>query len=165
MPFGLTNAPSTFMRIMNHVMHPFIGKFMVVYFDDILVYSRHLDDHVEHLRQVLNILRKEKLYANMKKCDFCKDELVFLGFVISAAGIKVDKSKVQAIQEWPKPTSITQVRSFHGLASFYRRFVKDFSTIAAPLIEVIKMNVGLKWGEAQEKSFNLLKEKFSNASY
>ena len=163
MPFGLSNAPSTFMRLMNHVMRPFIGKFVVVYFDDILVYSRNLDDHVDQLRQVLQVLRKERLFANIKKCDFCKDELVFLGFVVSAAGIKVDQAKVQAIKEWPVPTSITQVWSFHGLASFYRRFVKDFSTIAAPLNEVVKKNVGFKWGEVQEKSFNLLKEKLCNA--
>ena len=162
-PFRLTNAPSTFMRLMNHVMRPFIGKFVVVYFDDILVYSRNLDEHVDQLRQVLQVLRKERLFANIKKCDFCKDELVFLGFVVSATGIKVDQAKVQAIKEWPVPTSITQVRSFHGLASFYRRFVKDFSTIAAPLNEVVKKNVGFKWGEVQEKSFNLLKEKLCNA--
>ena len=163
MPFGLTNAPSTFMRLMNHVLRAYIGKFVVVYFDDILVYSRSLEEHVDHLRLVLNVLRKERLYANLKKCDFCQSELVFLGFVVSAAGIKVDQEKVKAIQEWPTPTSITQVRSFHGLASFYRRFVKDFSTIAAPLTEVIKKNVGFQWGEAQERSFNSLKEKLTNA--
>ncbi|XP_060676296.1 uncharacterized protein LOC132805403, partial [Ziziphus jujuba] len=133
MPFGLSNAPSTFMRLMNHVMRPFIGKFVVVYFDDILIYSRNLDDHVDQLRQVLQVLRKERLFANIKKCDFCKEELVFLGFVVSAAGIKVDQAKVKAIQEWPVPTSITQ------------------------------KNVGFKWGEVQEKSFNLLKEKLCNA--
>ena len=135
------------MRLMNHVMCPFIGKFVVVYFDDILVYSRNLDEHVGHLRLVLGVLRKERLFTNLKKCDFCKDELVFLGFVVSVAGIKVDQSKVKVIQDWPKPTSITQVRSFHGLASFCSRFVK-VSTIAEPLTEVVKKNVGFKWGEA-----------------
>ena len=128
MPFGLSNAPSTFMRLINHVMRPFIGKFVVVYFDDILVYSRNLDEHVDQLRQLLQVLRKERLFANIKKCDFCKDELVFLRFIVSAAGIKVDQAKVQAIKEWPIPTSINQVRSFHGLASFYR----NLSRILAP---------------------------------
>lgn len=163
MPFGLTNAPSTFMRLMNHVLRAFIGRFVVVYFDDILIYSNNLDDHVEHVKSVLDVLRKEKLFANLKKCTFCTDRLVFLGFVISAQGIQVDEEKIKAIREWPTPTSIGNVRSFHGLASFYRRFVKDFSTLAAPLTEVIKKNVGFKWGDKQETAFQLLKEKLTNS--
>lgn len=147
MPFGLTNAPSTFMRLMNHVLLAFIGKFVVVYFDDILIYSKNLDDHATHLNSVLDVLRKEKLFANLKKCTFCTDKLVFLGFVVSAQGIQVDEEEVRAIQEWPSPTSVSNVRSFHGLASFYRRFVKDFSTLAAPFTEVIKKNIGFKWGD------------------
>jgi hypothetical protein len=163
MPFGLTNAPSTFMRLMNHVLRAFIGKFVVVYFDDILIYSKNLHDHVSHLHSVLDVLRKEKLYANLKKCTFCTDKLVFLGFVVSAKGIEVDEEKVKAIQEWPTPSSVSNVRSFHGLASFYRRFVKDFSTVAAPLTEVIKKNVAFNWGEEQEKAFQLLKHKLTHA--
>ncbi|KAL5821815.1 hypothetical protein ACOSQ3_023697 [Xanthoceras sorbifolium] len=163
MPFGLTNAQRTFMRLMNHVLCAFIGKFVVVYFDDILIYSKNLDELVEHLKLVLGVLRTEKLFANFKKCTFCMDKLVFLGFVISAKRIGVDEEKVKAIKEWPKPTSVGQVRSFHGLASFYRRFVKDFSSLAAPLTEVIKKNVGFKWGNEQEKAFNLSKEKLTNA--
>lgn len=163
MPFGLTNAPSTFMRLMNHVLRAFIGKFVVVYFDDILIYSKTLDEHVEHLKLVLDVLRKEKLFANLKKCTFCTDRLVFLGFVVSARGIEVDEEKVKAIQDRPTPTSVGNVRSFHGLASFYRRFVKDFSSLAAPLTEVIKKHVGFKWGNEQEKAFSLLKEKLTNA--
>ena len=120
MPFGLTNAPSTFMRLMNHVLRAFIGKFVVVYFDDILIYSKNLDDHLIHLKYVLDVLRKERLFANLKKCTFCMDKLVFLGFVVSARGIQVDEEKVRAIQDWPSPTSVSKVRSFHGLASFYR---------------------------------------------
>ena len=162
MPFGLTNAPSTFMRLMNHVLRSFIGKFVVVYFDDILVYSKNLNEHLEHLQLIFEVLRKEKLYANIKKCTFCIDKLVFLGFVVSAKGIEVDEEKVRAIQEWPTPRSVGQVRSFHGLAGFYRRFVRDFSTIAAPLTEVIKKSVGFKWGEEQEKAFQTLKQRLTN---
>ncbi|XP_031405676.1 uncharacterized protein LOC116214408, partial [Punica granatum] len=133
MPFGLTNAPSTFMRLMNHVLRAFIGRFVVVYFDDILVYSKNLDDHKVHLKYVLDVLRKEKLFANMKKCTFCTDKLVFLGFVVSAQGIQVDEEKVRAIQEWPSPTSVSN------------------------------KNVGFRWGEEQEKAFQLIKENLTNA--
>uniref|UniRef100_A0A2N9HBM8 CCHC-type domain-containing protein n=1 Tax=Fagus sylvatica TaxID=28930 RepID=A0A2N9HBM8_FAGSY len=131
MPFGLTNAPSTFMRLMNHVLRAFIGKFVVVYFDDILVYSKDLNEHIEHLRYVFDVLKCEKLYANFK--------------------------------EWPTPKSITEVRSFHGLASFYRRFVKDFSTLAAPLTEIIKKNVGFHWGADQDNAFATIKERLCSA--
>ncbi|KAL3502656.1 hypothetical protein ACH5RR_037105 [Cinchona calisaya] len=163
MPFGLTNAPSTFMRLMNHVLRAFIGKFVVVYFDDILIYSKSFNEHIEHVRAVLLVLRQEKLYANFKKCHFCLESVVFLGFVVSSRGIQVDESKVAAIKDWPIPKNVSEVRSFHGLASFYRRFVKDFSTIAAPLTEVIKKNVGFRWGEAQQKAFVTLKVKLTSA--
>lgn len=162
MPFGLTNAPSTFMRLMNHVLRSFIGKFVVVYFDDILIYSMTFDDHMIHLNKVFEVLRKEQLYANLSKCSFCTDKVVFLGFVVSAKGISVDSAKVKAIQEWPTPTTVQQVRSFHGLAGFYRRFVPNFSTIAAPLTELIKKDVGFQWGYEQEGAFQTLKERLIN---
>ncbi|KAG7572474.1 Zinc finger CCHC-type superfamily [Arabidopsis suecica] len=163
MPFGLTNAPSTFMRLMNQVLRAYIGVFVVVYFDDILVYSKSLDEHLEHLKLILNVLREEKLFANFKKCTFCSDNLVFLGFVVSADGIKVDEEKIKAIRDWPIPKTVGEVRSFHGLAGFYRRFVKDFSTLAAPLTEVIKKDIGFKWEQAQDDAFHALKEKLTNA--
>ncbi|KAJ9707443.1 hypothetical protein PVL29_002460 [Vitis rotundifolia] len=159
MPFGLTNAPSTFMRLMNHALREFIGRFIVVYFDDILVYSKNLDEHINHLHCVLAILRKEKLYANLKKCSFCMDKVVFLGYVVSAKGIEVDEEKVKAIKEWPTPKSITEVRSFHGLA----RFVKDFSTLAAPLTKIVKKSVGFKWGSEQDRAFIEIKERLCGA--
>ncbi|WZY69553.1 hypothetical protein YC2023_001793 [Brassica napus] len=163
MPFGLTNAPSTFMRLMNHVLRSFIGHFVVVYFDDILIYSKSLDEHKQHLKSVLEVLRKERLFANLGKCSFGTDHVVFLGFVVGADGLRVDEQKVQAIRDWPIPTSIGEVRSFHGLAGFYRRFVQNFSTLAAPLTEVIKKNVGFKWGPAQEEAFEILKGKLTHA--
>jgi hypothetical protein len=141
MPFGLTNAPSTFMRLMNHVLREFIGKFVVVYFDDILIYSKSFDEHIDHIRQVLNVLRAEKLYGNISKCTFCTDRVVFLGFVVTAEGIQVDEDKIRAIKDWHVPKNVSQVRSFHGLAGFYRRFVNDFSTIVAPLNNLTKKDV------------------------
>ena len=129
MPFGLTNAPSTFMRLMNHVLRDFIGKFVVVYFDDILIYSHNETEHSGHIRQVLQVLRDAMLYGNLEKCTFCKDKVIFLGYVVSKNGLEVDQSKIEAIKNWPAPTNVSQVRSFHGLAGFYRRFVKDLALL------------------------------------
>ncbi|KAK1605211.1 hypothetical protein QYE76_028884 [Lolium multiflorum] len=159
MPFGLTNAPSTFMRLMNHVLREFIGKFVVVYFDDILIYSRNESDHTIHIRHVLQVLRDNKLYGNLEKCTFCKDKVIFLGYVVSKHGVEVDVSKIEAIQNWPTPMNVSQVRSFHGLAGFYRRFVPNFSTIAAPLNDLTKKG----WGAAQDHAFDELKRLLTSA--
>ena len=131
MPFGLTNAPSTFMRLMNHILRSFIGHFVVVYFDDILIYSKNLDDHKLHLKSVLEVLRKERLFANLGKCSFGTYHMFFLGLIVGADGLRVDEEKIKAIRDWPIPTTVGEVRSFHGLAGFYRRFVQNFSSIGA----------------------------------
>ncbi|XP_060217000.1 uncharacterized protein LOC132644422 [Lycium barbarum] len=141
MPFGLTNAPSTFMRLMNYVLKPFINNFVVVYFDDILVYNKSMEEHVSHLRLVFDVLMHKKLFANMKNCAFGVDKVVFSGFVVSVHGVEVDEEKVESIRTWPTPKNATDVRSFHGLASFYRRFVKVFNTITSPMTKLIKKEV------------------------
>ena len=138
MPFGLSNAPSTFMRLMNDVLRPFIGKFLVVYFDDILIYSPSITEHQEHLRTVCAKLQEEQLYANTSKCSFLNTSVSFLGFIISAAGIAVDPVKTIAIRDWPTPRSAFDMRSFHGLAQFYRGFVRNFISIAAPLTDIFR---------------------------
>jgi hypothetical protein len=163
MPFGLINAPSTFMRLMNHVLRHFIGKFVVAYFDDILIYSRNESEHIDHIRQVLHVLRDAKLYGNLDKCTFCKDKVIFLGYVVSAYAVEVDESKIATIKNWPTPLNVSQVRSFHGLAGFYRRFVKDFSTVVAPLNELTKKGVQFEWGAAQQNAFDELKCRLINA--
>ena len=156
MPFGLSNAPSTFMRLMNEVLRPFSGKFVVVYFDDILVYSRSAVEREIHLQKVCAKLQAEKLFANLNKCAFLRPSITFLGFVISATGISVDPDKTSAIREWPTPTSSSDVRSFHGLAQFYRRFVHNFSSIAAPLTELLKATP-FEWSAPTDRAFQQIK--------
>jgi hypothetical protein len=163
MPFGLANALSTFMRLMNEVLRAFIRKFVVVYFDDILIYSRSLHTHLDRLHVVFNALRAARLFGNLEKCTFCTEWVSFPGYVVTPQGIEVDETKVHAIRSWLMPTTVSQVWSFHGLACFYRRFVRDFSTIAAPLNELTKKGVAFHWGQAQEDAFNLLKDKLTRA--
>jgi len=147
MTFGLTNAASTFMRLMNHDLRECIGKFMVVYFDDILIYNKSLHEHKDYLRSVLTILTVNSLFANKEKCTFCVDSVIFLGFVVNKNGVHVDLTKIKAIQEWPTPKNVGEVRSCHGLARFYRRFVPNFSTLASPLNELVKKDISFNWSE------------------
>jgi len=162
MPFGLSNAPSTFMRVMTQVLRPYMGKFLVVYFDDILVFSQDKDAHNQHLRLVCEILQREQLYANPKKCAFFSDSITFLGFIVSAEGVSADPEKVRSIVEWPEPTTLREVRSFHGLATFYRRFIHRFSTIVAPITDCIKKG-DFEWTTATSKAFQEIKEKMTRA--
>jgi len=138
MPFGLTNAPSTFMRVMTQALRPFMGKFLIVYFDDILIYSKNQEQYLDHLRQVCGVLRKEQLYANLKKCVFLTNKVIFLGFVVCSKGVSVDPEKIRAIEERPEPQSIRDVRSFHGLAIFYQQLIKGFSMIMALITDCLK---------------------------
>lgn len=162
MPFGLSNAPSTFMRAINQMFCPFIRKFLVVYFDDILIYSNTPELHLEHLKAVFEVLRKEKFYAGMKKCSFMTDHVLFLGFMVSKDGISVDESKVEAIRSWRIPTTLQDVRSFHGLVFFYRRFVANFSTIMAPITDCMKTGK-FGWSDEATRAFELIKKRMTTA--
>ena len=157
MPFGLTNAPTTFMGMMNKVFQQYLDRFVIVFIDDILVYSRTKADHVRHLTLVLKKLREHQLYAKFSKCKFWLNEVAFLGHVISTQGIQVDPQKVVAVENWEQPRTVTEVRSFLGLAGYYRRFVQDFSMLALPLTRLTRKNVKFEWDENCEQSFQHLK--------
>jgi hypothetical protein len=141
MSFGLTNAPAYFMYLMNSVLMPELDKFVVVFIDDILVYSKNEDDHVKHLHIVLQRLCDHRLYAKLSKCDFWLKEIKFLGHTISQDGVSVDPEKVQEVMDWKPPTTVRQILSFLGLVGYYRRFIPDFSRIAKPMTELLKKGV------------------------
>ncbi|GJT07903.1 RNA-directed DNA polymerase [Tanacetum coccineum] len=162
MPFGLSNAPSTFMRLMTQVLRPFMGKFVVVYFDDILIYSQTKEEHLGHLQKVMKALADNDLFVNLKKCTFLTNKLLFLGYIVSSDGIHVDETKVQAVRDWPSPKTLSEVRSFHGLATFYRRFVRNFSSIVAPITSCLKKGP-FQWTKEADESFKIIKEKLSTA--
>ncbi|PKA64320.1 RNA-directed DNA polymerase like [Apostasia shenzhenica] len=156
-PFGLTNAPAAFMDLMNRVFCPYLDQFVIVFIDDILIYSKKHGDHVQHLHLVLQKLRENQLYVKFSKCDFWLSNVTFLGHVISAEGILVDPYKVSAVMDWPRPTSVSEVRSFLSLASYYRKFVKGFSQIALPLTRLTQKTVKFEWNEECENCFQRLK--------
>ncbi|GJZ28735.1 putative reverse transcriptase domain-containing protein [Tanacetum coccineum] len=136
MPFGLTNAPAVFMDLMNRVCKPYLDKFMIVFIDDILIYSRNKEEHANHLRIILELLKKEKLYAKFSKCDFWIRIVQFLRHLIDSQGLHVDPAKIEAVKNWTSPTTPTEIRQFLGLAGYYQRFIKDFSKIAKSLTEL-----------------------------
>jgi hypothetical protein len=147
MSFGLTNAPAYFMYLMNSVFMPELDKFVVVFIDDILVYSKNEEEHVGHLHVVLQRLREHHLYAKLSKCDFWLKEIKFLGHTISQAGIAVDPDKVQEVMNCKPPTIVCQIQSFLGLAGYYRKFIPDFSRIAKPITELLKKEAKFVWGQ------------------
>ncbi|XP_073021745.1 uncharacterized protein [Primulina eburnea] len=162
MPFELTNAPAAFMDLMNRVFKPFLDKFVVVFIDDILVYSPSEEDHKEHLQLTLQMLREKELYAKFKKCEFWLKSVTFLSHIISKEGVSVDPKKVEAITGWPRPKTVTEIRSFLGLAGYYRKFVEGFSSITTPLTKLTQKNSKFNYSEECEKSFQMLKEKLAS---
>jgi hypothetical protein len=133
MPFGLTNAPATFQRFMNDIFSDMVDVYVVIYLDDILIYSNNIDEHHIHVREVLHCLRKHRLYAGVPKCIFHADTVEYLGYILSPTGLTMDSAKVQVIQDWPEPRKVKDIQSILGFANFYRRFIHDYSDIVIPL--------------------------------
>ncbi|GJR77392.1 putative reverse transcriptase domain-containing protein [Tanacetum coccineum] len=163
MPFGLTNAPAVFMDLMNRVCKPYLDKFVIVFIDDILIYSKNKQEHEEHLKIILELLKKEELYAKFSKCEFWIPKVQFLGHVIDSEGIHVDPAKIESIKDWASPKSPTEIRQFLGLAGYYRRFIEGFSKIAKPMTKLTQKKVKFEWGDKQEAAFQLLKQKLCSA--
>ncbi|GJQ89777.1 reverse transcriptase domain-containing protein [Tanacetum coccineum] len=163
MPFGLTNAPAVFMDLMNRVCKPYLDKFVIVFIDDILIYSKNKEEHEEHLKLILELLKKEELYAKFSKCEFWIPKVQFLGHVIDSKGIHVDPAKIESVKDWASPKSATEIRQFLGLAGYYRRFIEGFSKIAKPMTKLTQKNVKFDWGEKEEAAFQLIKQKLCSA--
>lgn len=157
MPFSLSNAPTTFMRFLTQVLQPFIGRFLVVYFDDILIYSKTKEEYIFYLQEVIRVLHQEKLYINLKKCSFMSPSVLFLGFVVPSKGVEVDPNKMKAILEWPVLSTLHEVQNFHGLATFYRRFIRNFSTLMAPITNCMRKGQFV-WTKAASQAFEEVKK-------
>ena len=157
MPFGLTNGPTAFMDLMHGVFQPYLDQFVIVFVDDILIYSQSEEEHEDHLRIVLQALKEHQLYAKCSKYEFWLTEVRFLGHVVSAFGVSVDPEKVEVVMNWERPKSVFEIHSFLGLARYYRRFIEDFSRLAAPMTRLTRKKVKFKWNDLCEKAFQELK--------
>nr|GFC49775.1 putative reverse transcriptase domain-containing protein [Tanacetum cinerariifolium] len=159
MPFGLTNAPAVFMDLMNQACKPYLDKFMIIFIDDIFIYSKDEKEHEEHLKAILELFKKEELYAKFSKCEFWFPKVQFLGHVIDNQDIHVDPAKIESVKDWASPKSPTKIRQFLGLVGYYRRFIEGFSKIAKPMTKPTQKKVKFEWGDKQEVAFQLLKQK------
>ena len=163
MPFGLTGAPATFQREMNSILLELLGKSVYVFLDDILIFSKNKEEHLAHLKEVLEIFRKHKIKLNIEKCHFFKEEVEVLGHMVTKDGLTTMESKVEAVKNWTKPNNINEIRSFLGTVGYYRKFIPNFSKLAAPLTVLLRKNCSFKWGEEQQFSFDTLKTALINA--
>ena len=153
MPFGLKNALAAFMDLMHRVFQPYLDQFVVIFVDDILIYSQSEWEHEYHLRIVLQLLRDHQLYAKFSKCEFWLIGVRFLGHVVSASGVSVDLEKVEALMSWERPKSVFEIRSFLGLAGYYKRFIEDFSRLAAPMMRLTRKEIKIDWDDRCEEAF------------
>jgi hypothetical protein len=163
MSFGLTTAPAYFMYVMNKVFMEYLDRFVVVFIDDILIFSKTMEEHEENRILVLEKLRSNQLYAKFSKCEFWLIEVVFLGHVISVGGVSVDPGKVKDVLNWMPPTTISEIQSFLGLAGYYRRFIKDFSKIAKPMMKLLEKNKAFEWTGECQASFEEVKKRLTSS--
>ncbi|KAL0192337.1 hypothetical protein M9458_010633, partial [Cirrhinus mrigala] len=164
MPFGLVNSPSVFQAFINDVFRDMLNRWVIIYIDNILIYSDSLHDHVNHVRSVLQRLMQHQLYAKLEKCEFHQTKVLFLGYVISSEGVAMDDSKVRAVVDWPQPTTVKELQRFLGFANFYRRFIRNFSSISTPLTSMIKGGrQRLSWTPLAISAFQELKHRFTTA--
>ena len=147
MPSGLTNAPTAFMDLMHRVFHPYLDQFVVVFFDDILIYSQLKEEHEDHLRNVLQALREHHLYAKFSKCKFWLTKVRFLGHVVSASGVSMDPEKVEVVMSWERPKSVFEIRNFMGLVGYYWRFIEDFTRLTALMTRLTRKGVKFEWDD------------------
>jgi hypothetical protein len=152
MPFGLNNAPTTFQSCMNHLFNKQIRKFLLVFFDDLLIYSRNWEEHLQHVEQILTIMEEKSLYAKESKCEFGMTKVIYLGHIIGVNGLQVHQEKIQAIIDWPTPKTLTELKGFLGICCYYRRFVKVFSQLCAPLTDLTKKGA-FKWNLEAQATF------------
>ncbi|GJW26092.1 putative reverse transcriptase domain-containing protein [Tanacetum coccineum] len=163
MPFDLTNAPAVFMDLMNQVCKPCLDNFLIVFIDDILIYSKNKEEHEEHLKIILELQKKEELYAKFSKCKLWIPKVQFLGHVINIQGIHVDPAKIESIIDWASPKTPTEIRQFLGLTGYYQRFIEGFSKVAKPMTKLTQKKVTFEWGDKQEVAFQTLKNKLCSA--
>jgi hypothetical protein len=163
MPFGLTNAPATFQEIMNTVFAPLLRKHVLVFMDDILIYSKTLDNHKQHLQEVFQILRDNKFYIKRSKCSFAQQSLEYLGHIISNQGVATDPVKIQAVKQWPTPTDMRQLRGFLGLSGYYKKFIRHYGILSKPLTDLLKKNTQFIWTTQHKQSFEALKQALISA--
>lgn len=158
MPYGLTGAPATFQAVMNHILKPLLKKYVVVFIDDILIYNKCYEEHLQHVKMVFEILKEHQFQVRLSKCVFAQQQLNYLGHVLSSARVATYSSKIAIVKNWPIPSSVKKLRSFLGMAGYYRRFVQNFGAIAKPLTELLKKGQLFVWTVNHEESFNALKQ-------
>jgi len=162
MPLGLTNAPATFQMLMNKILKKYLRKFVLVFFDDILISSESLEEHLKHLEEVFKTLQENQLVVNLSKCTFAQPQVEYLGHIIRGDGVATDPIKIEAITQWPAPENVTQLRSFLGLIGYYRRFVENYGYICRPLFQALKKD-NFQWSAEQQEAFNTLKNRMTQA--